>query len=106
MKIIAETKESYFLVEVHKEELANILGDSSYYSISSTIRNLISTGKEIGVSQIYKNYDKAVSLTQSYTYSGSIERIKQELQKAIKFLEEFKPIVVELKKTLVEDENN
>ena len=91
MRIISRSKENHFLLEVHENELANILVASYYTSgdVSELVKSAMKNGSDIGVSKIYKNYEAATRLLGGEGYSQSI------------VLENLKPLIGDFK-TLIE----
>jgi hypothetical protein len=75
MKTIAELPENKVLVELTKDELANICGH--YSSISNDYK--LKIGVEIDVSDIYKKHRLINSLQQTNEYEKARNKIKDIL---------------------------
>lgn len=100
MRIISETKEDNFLLEVTSKELAGILG--SNYMNSDTkevVKGAIKTGTTIAISKIYTNYSNVVSLARDEDNYNSIEGIKKSLRNSLDDLDALVPFVKDLKET-------
>lgn len=95
MKILGASNNEDYIVQLTKEELANILGFYSKYDVEfARIVKEALKGKPIPISLIYRNYWKVKSIVESSEYS----KAKSKLQEMIDAIEPIDELISELKK--------
>lgn len=77
MKIIAELPDNKVLVELTKDELANIIGHYSHYD--EGFKEKIKIGATVDVSDIYKKHRLIKSLQDSKEYDQARKKVKDIL---------------------------
>lgn len=80
MKIIAEIKGNKVLVEMDKDEIANVLGVYSRYNLDKMHENWNSImNKDLKVSDIYTKHSKIRALQNEAEYSTARAKLKELL---------------------------
>lgn len=81
MKVIAEIKDDRVLVEVSKEELANILGVYGKHNLSDINESWASImNKEVAVSDIYINNNRINDAQHTPEYATARTKLKELLE--------------------------
>lgn len=91
MKILAEKHEGYIL-DVTKDELANILGYHSAYSDEfrrAAINDAIKHNTPVKISDIYKDYER----TRYYKENERLKEAATKLKQMIKALEPIEEVI-------------
>ncbi len=83
MKIIAQAKPDYFLVEAHQDELANLLGFYSRYSMKD---KPLEIGTDIEINEVYSSIRNLGCIT-AENKTGSFKKKAQELRQIAAHLE-------------------
>ena len=82
MKIISRISEEHFLLKVTKNELANLLGEYSFYSIKDAfVEQAIKLESDVVISDIYAKHGEVKD------FQKDMERAKEQLMKMHSALE-------------------
>lgn len=89
MRIIAKQEGNRYLVQLHEDELANLIGEYSMCSVSREIKDKFKEGAEVNISKIYSQHRGIKELQDSKKYQNA----KKELQKMINALEPIQGLI-------------
>lgn len=95
MKVLSNNGDKYF-VELHKDEMANVLGLRSSWDdgFNTKVKQSLESGENIKISEIYNKHQDFNYLLEQMPYSNA----RKELEK---MLEKLEPIEALIASTLV-----